>query len=255
LRQHIRPRIACSFAARWREPLLALRLTRSRIDSRAPADYLNRMLLRTRRTPSGFVEPCLPSPVERPPSGPGWLHEVKLDGFRLMARRDAAGVRLLTRNGIDWSSRFPLIVRAVGALKARSCLIDGEAIALEDDGLASFELLLGRRHDRQVALCAFDLLELDGRDLRRTPLEERKRALARLVGKPRPGIMLNATFEEPGDIVFKHACALGCEGIVSKRLGSRYRSGHSRDWLKSKNPAAPAVKREDEEDWGKRGRR
>ena len=100
------------------------------------------------------------------------------------------GVRLLTRNGIDWSSRFPLIVRAVGALKARSCLIDGEAIAFEDDGLASFELLLGRRRDRQVALCAFDLLELDGRDLRRTPFEERKCALARLVGKPRPGIML-----------------------------------------------------------------
>ena len=78
-----------------------------------------------------------------------------------------------------------------------------------------------------MALCAFDLLELDGRDLRSTPLEDRKRALARLVGKPRPGIMLNATFEESGDIVFKHACALGCEGIVSKRLGSAYRSGRA----------------------------
>src|SRR6516164_6763978 len=107
-----------------------------------------------------------------------------------MARRDAAGVRLLTRNGIDWSARFPLIVKAVSGLKARSCTIDGEAIAYDDDGLASFELLRGRRHDRQVALCAFDLLELDGRDLRSTPLEDRKRALARLVGKPRPGIML-----------------------------------------------------------------
>jgi bifunctional non-homologous end joining protein LigD len=88
-------------------------------------------------------------------------------------------------------------------------------------------------------------------DLRSTPLEDRKRTLTRLIGKPPPGIMLNATFEEPGDIVFKHACALGCEGIVSKRLGSRYRSGHSRDWIKSKNPAAPAVKREAEEDWRK----
>ena len=120
---------------------------------------------------------------------------------------------------------FPLIAQAVGALKA-PCLIGGEAIAFEDDGLASFELLRGRGHDRQVALCAFDLLELDGRDLRSTPLEDRKRALARLVGKPRPGIMLNATFEESGDMVFKHACALGCEGVVSKRLGSRYRSVH-----------------------------
>ena len=114
-----------------------------------------------------------------------------------MARRDAAGVRLLTRNGIDWSARFPLIVKAVSGLKARSCTIDGEAIAYDDDGLASFELLRGRRHDRQVALCAFDLLELDGRDLRHIPLEERKRALARLIGRPRAGIVLNVTFEEP----------------------------------------------------------
>ena len=171
------------------------------------------------------------------------------DGFRLMSRRDAAGVRQLTRNGINRSSRFPLIVQAVGALKVRSCLIDGEAIAYDDDGLASFELMRRRRHDRQVALCAFDLLELDGRDLRHIPLEERKRALARLTGKPRAGIVLNVTFEEPGDIVFKHACALGCEGIVSKRLGSRYRSGHSRDWLKMKNPACEAVTREEEEEW------
>jgi bifunctional non-homologous end joining protein LigD len=162
------------------------------------------------------------------------------DGFRLMVRRDATGIRLLTRNGIDWSSRFPLIVRAVGALGTRSCLIDGEAI------------LRGRRHDRLAALCAFDLLELDGRELRHAPLEDRKRLLARLIGKASPGIVLNATFVEPGDVVFKHACALGCEGIVSKRLGSRYRSGRSRDWLKFKNPAAPAVRREAEEDWGKK---
>ena len=96
------------------------------------------MLLRSRRAPSGFIAPCLPSPAERPPSGPGWIHEIKHDGFRLMARR-AAGVRLFTRNGIDWSGRFPLIVQAVGALKVRSCLIDGEAIAYAADGLASFE--------------------------------------------------------------------------------------------------------------------
>jgi ATP-dependent DNA ligase len=215
-----------------------------------PPHYLVRMLLRTRRAPPGFIQPCLPSSAEHPPSSPGWIHEIKHDGFRLMARRHPAGVRLLTRNGVDWSSRYPQISAAVGALKARSCLIDGEAIAYDGDGLASFELLRSRRHDRVVALCAFDLLELDGRELRHMPLEERKRLLARLVGKPRPGIVLNATFEEAGDIVFKHACALGCEGIVSKRLGSRYRSGHSRDWVKCKNPAAPAVKREAEEDWG-----
>jgi ATP-dependent DNA ligase len=128
-------------------------------------------MLRTRLPPPGFIEPCLPTPAERPPSGPGWVHEIKHDGFRMMVRRDPAGVRLLTRNGHDWSARFPLIVQAVGALRARSCLIDGEAITYDDDGLASFELLRGRRHDRQVALCAFDLLELDGRDLRHIPLK------------------------------------------------------------------------------------
>ena len=149
-----------------------------------------------------------------------------------MARRDSAGVRLFTRNGIDRSARFPLIVQAVAALRARSCLIDGEAIAYAEDGLASLELLRERRHNRVVALCAFDLLEFNGLDLRSTPLEERKRTLARLIRKPRPGIVFNATFEEPGDVVFKHACALGCEGIVSKRRGSRYRSEHSRDWIK-----------------------
>jgi ATP-dependent DNA ligase len=204
------------------------------------------MLLRTR-----LIEPCLPSPAAKPPSGPGWLHEIKHDGFRLMARRDPAGVRLLTRNGHDCTHRFPLIRAAVEGLRARSCLVDGEAIAFEADGVASFELLRGRRHDRQVTLCAFDLLELDGRDLRREPLEGRKDLLARLIRQPLPGLVLNATFEEPGDVVFKHACALGCEGIVSKRLGSRYRSGRSRDWLKFKNPDAPAVRREAEEEWGK----
>jgi ATP-dependent DNA ligase len=198
-----------------------------------------------------LIEPCLPSPAAKPPSGPGWLHEIKHDGFRLMARRDPAGVRLLTRNGHDWTRRFPLIRAAVEGLRARSCLVDGEAIAFQADGVASFELLRGRRHDRQVTLCAFDLLELDGRDLRREPLEGRKGLLAQLVRKPLPGLVLNATFADPGDVVFKHACALGCEGIVAKRVGSRYRSGRSRDWLKFKNPNAPAVRREAEEEWGK----
>ena len=136
-----------------------------------------------------------------------------------MARCNAARVRLLTRNGHDWSYRFPLIREAVEALRVRSCLIDGEAIAFEDDGVASFEMLRHRRHDRLVTLCAFDLIEIDGRDLRWEPLEHRKAMLAPLLRKPLPGLVFNATFEEPGDVVFKHACALGCEGIVSKRLG------------------------------------
>ena len=102
-------------------------------------------------------------------------------------------------------------------------------------------------------LYAFDLLELDGTDLRREPIEVRKATLASILRKSRSTACdLNEHFEHPeGGVVFQHACALGCEGIVSKRLGSRYRSGRSPDWLKFKNPAAPAVRREAEEDWGR----
>jgi bifunctional non-homologous end joining protein LigD len=168
-----------------------------------------------------------------------------------MARRDAAGVRLLTRNGIDWSGRFPLIAKGAGDLQVRSCLIDGEAVACDGDGLPSFDRLRYRRQDGTVFLYAFDLLELDGRDLRHEPIEVRKRQLAMLLRGARLGLQLNEHLAESGDVVFRHACKLGFEGIVSKRLGSRYRSGRSKDWLKFKNPAAPAVKREAEEEWGR----
>jgi bifunctional non-homologous end joining protein LigD len=133
------------------------------------------MLLRTCRTPSGFIEPCLPSSAERPPGGSGWIHEIKHDGYRLMARRDPIGIRLLTRNGYDWALRYPLIVEAVNQLKVRSCLIDGEAVACDENGLAVFARLRRKPSGEHVFLYAFDLLELDGQDLRREPLETRKR--------------------------------------------------------------------------------
>jgi ATP-dependent DNA ligase len=133
--------------------------------ARAPR-YLYPMLLRRVAFPD-FCEPCLPSPAAKPPAGAGWLHEIKHDGFRMLVRRDAAGVRLFTRNGHDWTGRFPLIARAALSLKAASCLIDGEAVACDNDGLPVFEKLRSRRADAHVFLSAFDLLELDGRDLRR----------------------------------------------------------------------------------------
>jgi bifunctional non-homologous end joining protein LigD len=114
-----------------------------------------------------------------------------------------------------------------------------------------FDRLCYRRQDGHVFLYAFDLIEIEGMDLRSSPLEVRKAALAQLLRKAGPGLVLNEHIALPGDVVFRHACKLGCEGIVSKRLGSRYRSGRSRDWLKFKNPNAPAVKREGEEDWGR----
>jgi bifunctional non-homologous end joining protein LigD len=202
---------------------------------------------------SAFIQPCLPTKAESPPSGPGWIHEIKHDGFRMMVRRDPAGVRLLTRNGHNWTDRYPLIAAAVGALRVRSCLIDGEAVACGDDGLPAFDRLRYRRQDAAVFLFAFDLLELDGQDLRREPLETRKATLASLLRGCLPGLRLNEHLAQPGDLVFRHACKMGLEGIVSKRLGSRYRSGRSKDWLKMKNRDAPAVKREAEEDWGKKG--
>jgi len=107
------------------------------------------------------------------------------------------------------------------------------------------------RHNDRAFLYAFDLIELNGEDLRREPIERRKAALAKLLRHAKGGLLLNEHIDEPGDLVFRHACKMGLEGIVSKRLGSTYRSGRSRQWVKSKNPAAPAVKREAEEDWGR----
>jgi bifunctional non-homologous end joining protein LigD len=167
----------------------------------------------------------------------------------MMACRDPTGVRL--SNGHDWAPRYPLIIEAVTALRVRSCLLDGEAVWCDDKGVAVFAKLRGRRNDRHVVLRAFDLLELDGKDLRREPLERRKVLLMRLLANARIGLEVNDHIAETGDVVFRHACQLGFEGIVSKRLGSPYISGRSRTWLKFKNPVAPAVKREAEEDWGK----
>jgi bifunctional non-homologous end joining protein LigD len=178
-------------------------------------------------------------------------HEIKHDGYRLMVRRDPVGIRLLTRNGHDWASRYPLIVEAVNRLKARSCLIDGEAVVCDDNGLTVFERLHHKHEARHVLLYAFDLLDLDGEDLRRAAFETRKATLASLLRGSLPGLRLNEHLTHPGDVVFRHACKMGLEGIVSKRLGSRYVSGRTRDWLKFKNPDAPAVKREAEEDWGR----
>jgi bifunctional non-homologous end joining protein LigD len=184
-----------------------------------------------------------------PPSGPLWLHEIKHDGFRIIARKDGHRVRLYSRPGNDLTARFPLIVEAVSRLRGRSTIIDGEAVACGDNGVPDFDRLRYCHHDDSVLLCAFDLIELDGDDLRREPLVTRKATLASLLSKASPGILFNEHFEHDGPIVFAHACRLGLEGIVSKRKDSCYRSGRSPDWLKSKNPASPAVKREAEEDW------
>ena len=201
--------------------------------------------------PPGFVSPCLPTTALRPPSGELWLHEIKHDGFRVIARKDGDRVRLYSRAGNDLTDRFPLIVEALAGLRPRSVILDGEAVCCDDNGMPSFDRLRHRRHDASVFLYAFDLIELDGGDLRREPLEVRKATLASVVSRAAPGLRLNEHIEADGPTVFAHACRMGLEGIVSKRKNSTYRSGPSRDWLKLKNPACAAVKRETEEDWNR----
>jgi bifunctional non-homologous end joining protein LigD len=134
-------------------------------------------------------------------------------------------------------------------LSVRSCVVDGEAIVCGDGGLAVFDLIRDHATNARAVLCAFDLLEVNGEDISRKPIEDRKRRLAGLLRLPHEGVVLNEQFGGDGAMIYKHACALGCEGIVSKRLGSPYRAGRSAHWLKIKNPAAPAVRREAEEEW------
>src|SRR4051794_23583865 len=208
------------------------------------------MLLRTSSQKFGFVEPCRPSKATTPPSGSLWVHEIKHDGFRLMVRREGARVRCFTRGGYDWADRFPAVVQAASRIKAQSFLIDGEAVVCRDDGLSDFEALRSRRRDHDVVLFAFDLIEHQGDDLRNTPLLDRKRQLGKLLGKAKHAICLNEHLAHDGATVFEHACRMGLEGIVSKRIDAPYRSGLSKTWLKSKNPLSEAVRREREEEWG-----
>ena len=208
--------------------------------------------LRRRIRRSLTFEACLPRKAKEPPSGPGWIHEIKHDGFRILARKDGDRVRLITRNGYDFADRYPLIVDGIASLPVETCIIDGEAIVVDQNGLSVFNLLRYRQHDHAATLCAFDFLELDGTDLRSSPIEDRKQHLARALRERHHGIALNSTYDGDGALIYQHACALGCEGIVSKRLGSPYRAGRTDQWLKTKNPDAPAVRRESEIDWAKR---
>ena len=190
------------------------------------------MLQRT--LPAGFIAPCLPTKTDKLPSGSQWLHEIKHDGFRIIARKTGARVRLYSRPGNDLTYRFPLIVETLARLHSRSCIIDGEAVACDDKGVALFDLIRYRRHDDSTFLYASDLIELNCDDLRRDPLEVRKATLASIVAKAGSGIRFNEHIEGDGPTVSPMPARMGLEGIVSKRLGSRYRSGRSTDWLKFK---------------------
>jgi ATP-dependent DNA ligase len=191
----------------------------------------------------GYVAPCIPTLAAKPPSGPDWVHEIKHDGYRLIVRRDGPEVRLFTRRGHDWTARFPGIARAAARLYARSFTLDGEAMVCGPDGVAIFDALHRRGTVAEAVLTAFDLLELNSKDQRPLPLSERRAKLERLLKGSTTGIAFNEHTVEEGAVVFRHACRMGLEGIVSKRLTAPYRSGRSRDWIKIKNPDSPAMVR------------
>ena len=192
---------------------------------------------RSRRTlPAGFIRPCQPFLVDRPPAGHEWLHEAKHDGYRILARKQGECVSLWTRHGTKFTDRLPKIAEAVRGLPAENVLIDGEAVVFRTDGLSDFAALRTKAGGAEACLVAFDLLGLDGEDFRPRLLEERRDRLARLIAGA-DGVLFSEAIEAEGAVVFAHACKLGLEGIVSKRTGSRYWSGRTRQWLKSKNPA------------------
>jgi bifunctional non-homologous end joining protein LigD len=198
---------------------------------------------------NGFIPPCIPTRAPKPPAGPGWVHEVKHDGYRLEVRRDGQAVRLFTRRGFDWTDRYPAIAQAAARLRAMSFTLDGEAVVCGADGVAIFDALHRHGTVREAILQAFDLLELNGADLRPMSLGERKARLAKLLRRGPPGIEFNHHTVDDGTVVFAAACSMRLEDIVSKRLAAPYRSGPSSDWLKLKNPDSPALRRHREGQW------
>ena len=166
------------------------------------------------RMPPRLFQPCIPTRAAKVPSGPDWIHEIKHDGYRLIVQKDQKRVRLFTRNGHDWTDRYPLIVEAALRNRSASFVIDGEAVLLGVDGVSDFDGLHSRQHDEEVQLYAFDALMLDGDDLRKLPLAMRKSNLARLLARRPDGIFIS-DFEqgEIGPKLFRKACELGLEGL------------------------------------------
>jgi bifunctional non-homologous end joining protein LigD len=199
-------------------------------------------------SPPKLIAPSLATLVDQPPSGTRWLHEIKWDGYRLIACVAHGKVVLRTRRGLDWTARFPTIAAAIVRLPIAAAVLDGEAVVENERGLPDFSALqaaLGVRNARghpgyttapEAVYYAFDLLWLDGEDLRERALEERRSALEALLTQVRAGGHLRISEEVPGDgrTVLRHACAMGLEGIISKRRDCPYRSGRVKDWLKAK---------------------
>jgi len=194
--------------------------------------------------PSTF-EFCIPTRATKVPFGPEWLHEIKYDGYRLRLERNGDRVRLITKGGYDWSKRYPWIVEAALKNRMKQFVIDGEAVILGVDGYSDFDALHSGKHNDEVQLLAFDVLAMDGDDLRDLPLSMRKANLARLLARRPEGIILSE-FEQGkiGPDLFRKACEFGLEGLVSKHRDRPYRGGRQKHWIKVKNRKHPAMSRE-----------
>src|SRR5690348_15207276 len=174
---------------------------------------------------------------QRAPSGSDWLHEVKYDGYRMLAWRNGRDLQLLSRNHLDWTDRLPRIVEAMRALKCKSCALDGELVVFDSDGHTRFDLLqqeFTRAHADTARYVVFDLLMLDGRDLREQPLHRRKAALSKLLESADEVLMLSGFIQGEGALAHKRACEAGLEGIISKAVDAPYAAGRSDAWRKLK---------------------
>ena len=184
-----------------------------------------------------FIAPELALQSETPPGGDGWLHELKLDGYRIQARKDGDRVQLLTRTGLDWTHRMKSIAAFVAALPVENAIFDGEVVVLAENGTTSFADLQAAFQEgvkKPLTYFVFDLLHLNGHSMRGLTLAERKKMVASVVEGSGEFLRFSEHIEGGGGEVFKRACELHAEGIVSKRAASKYSSGRSGDWLKLK---------------------
>src|ERR1700744_790413 len=180
----------------------------------------------------GFIEPALASSIEKAPSGGRWVHEIKFDGYRVQVHLANNEVKVFTRRGHDWTNRFKKIASDAWHISAGSAIIDGEVVAPAADGTTDFSVLQNELEGRstKIVMVAFDLLYLNGYDLRKLPLHERKAVLKKLIAGT--AIQFSESFEVDGQEMYKHACKTGLEGVVSKARDSKYPAGRSNDWVK-----------------------
>lgn len=207
-----------------------------------PSKPVGKIVQTAKKSRLKFIEPQLATLVAKPPAGGRWVHEVKFDGYRLQAHMKDGKVTLYTRNGLDWSKRFPNICSGLASLPVSSAIIDGEAVVEDENGVSSFSALqqdLGGRGGKLAAgkavYYAFDLLHFDGYDLTSLPLVERKKVLAALFAEaPQDKVRLSEHFETDARAMLQHACKFGLEGIIAKRTDAPYKSGRNDGWLKLK---------------------